>query len=233
MIGKKLANNKNVIDGILKSLTLLCDEKGIARITKEFENINDKRKIEKRINRAFFYCLKDIFQPQYNITPLPEFKIQSETDTPYHPSEEKEPDFSLELNDDLNESVFFHIECKRLGSPTSSSWIYNEEYVQNGIYRFTTKDYHYGIKSKNGAMVGYIEDMEFDDILNEVNQTIENQLKIEKLTKQTDWQEKSTTQLHHNFERPFQISPFTLHHFWIDLRGCYPRRLASCEIQSK
>ena len=35
------------------------------------------------------------------------------------------------------------------------------------------------------------------------------------------WQKHSTSQLDHDLERPFPISPFHLWHFWIDLRDCY------------
>jgi hypothetical protein len=167
--------------------------------------------------------LRDIFQKIYNINPIQEQTIQPKTDTPYSASEQKKPDFSLELNDDLNDGVFFHIECKRLGSATSGSWKYNEKYVENGIYRFTTDTFCYGIDSPSGAMVGYIEDMELEDILTQVNKTIDQKLKIDKLAKITDWQEKLTTHLNHSFERSFEKSPFILHHLWIDLRDCYPR----------
>lgn len=214
-----------MLEGICQSLTLLRSDQGIQWINAEFENGGDPRKVENRINRAFLSCLKQVFK-QYSITPLQELPIQPKTGIPYSPSEEKKPDFSLELNDDLHESVFFHIECKRLGSPTSKKWIYNKQYAENGIHRFTTDKFCYGTDLTSGAMVGYVEDMEFDEILSEVNTAITEKLKIEQIVKHSDtWQEKSTSLLSHSFDRPFEKSPFTLHHLWIDLKGCYPRQI--------
>jgi len=183
------------IEGVIESLALLRSNKGIHLISKEFQNQDDKRQIENRVNRAFLSCLKEVFR-KYNIQCLQELPIQPQTDKPYHSSEEKKPDISLVLNDDLNEDFIFNIECKRLGSPTSSSWQYNEKYVENGIYRFTTSEYCYGIDSNSGAMIGYIEDMKFETILTEVNQAIDNQLGINKLANQSiQWKEKSSTHL--------------------------------------
>ncbi len=216
-----------MVEGIEHSLALLRSETGINRINTEFANNKYNRNVENRINRAFLFCLRDIFQ-QYNIIPVQELPIQPKTDMPYSSSEEKKPDFSLELNDDLHEGVYFHIECKRLGSPTSSTWIYNEEYVKNGIRRFTTDEFCYGSDTAMGAMVGYIENMDFESILTEVNAGIAAHLKIDTLAKHSaDWQEKSTTRLSHAFDRPFEKSPFTLHHLWLDLRDCYPRKSAT------
>jgi hypothetical protein len=224
-----------LLDRIVQSLALLESEKGLKKISAEFQNNDDTRKVENRINRAFLSCLKDCF-PKKRYRIFQELSIQPQNDTPYNKSEDARPDLTIiQIIDDdnlLEGGADFHIECKRLGSPTSSD-NYNKLYVKKGIVRFTSQEFNYGINSPNGAMVGYIEDMEFDDIFTEVNETIDNHLKIESLSKVTDWQEKSTTQLNHTFERPFPKSSFKLHHFWIDLRGCYPRRLASCEIQSK
>jgi hypothetical protein len=221
-----LTKRRTLLERVAQSLTLLESEKGHELISSEFQNKDDTRKIENRINRAFLSCLKDCF-PEKRYRVLQELPRQPENDTQYDKSEDARPDLTIiQLTDDNSPDggIDFHIECKRLGSPTSSKWKYNEKYVKNGIFRFISDRFYYGVDRENGAMVGYIEDMEFDDIFKEVNQTIDTQLKIEKLAKATDWQEKSTTQLHHSFDRPFPKSPFKLHHFWIDLRGCYPRR---------
>lgn len=210
---------KSIIDGLNQSLTLLRNGIGIERITDEINESEYNREVEIRINRAFYYCLKDVFLPQYNIVPVQEAPIQPRLGMPFTTAERKKPDFSLILNDDLNEGIFFHVECKRLGLSRE----YNKKYVNEGIHRFTTEEYCYGIDYSYGAMVGYIEDMEFEDILTQVNQAIDQKLKIDKLAKITDWQEKSTTHLNHSFNRSFKESKFTLHHLWIDLRDCYPR----------
>ncbi|POZ53006.1 hypothetical protein [Methylovulum psychrotolerans] len=222
-----LSKRRNrMVEDVERSLALLRSETGINWINAEFANGKGNRKVENRLNRAFLFCLRNVFQ-QYTI--VQELPIQPKTDTPYSPSEEKKPDFSffsLELNDDLHEGVYFHIECKRLGSATSRSWNYNEAYVNNGIRRFTTDEFCYGIDRAMGAMVGYIEDMAFEDILMHVNTEIAAKLTVDPLTKHSpDWQEQATTRLGHTFDRPFEKSPFTLHHLWLDLRGCYPRKV--------
>jgi hypothetical protein len=220
-----ILSRKIIIGRINQSLALLCSETGIERITSEFKNPNDKRRIENRINRAFLFCLKDCF-PAKRYRIFQELSIQPKNDTSYENSEDARPDLTIiQLVDDISSDggLDFHIECKRLGSSTSPSWEYNKKYVENGIRRFISDSFHYGIDSPSGAMVGYIEDMEFDDILTQVNQAIDQQLKIDNLAKTMDWQEKSTTHLNHSFERSFEKSPFKLHHLWIDLRDCYPR----------
>jgi hypothetical protein len=214
-----------MVEDVERSLALLRSETGINRINAEFANGKYNRNVENRVNRAFLFYLREGCR-QYTI--VQELPIQPKTDTPYSPSEEKKPDFSffsLELNDDLHEGVYFHIECKRLGSATSRSWNYNEAYVNNGIRRFTTDEFCYGIDRAMGAMVGYIEDMDSEAILTEVNAAIAAHLKVDTLAKHSpDWQEQATTRLGHTFDRPFEKSPFTLHHLWLDLRGCYPRK---------
>lgn len=220
-----LLNKRNrIIEGIQSSLVLLRSPERIEEIRVSFDNIEDKRKVENRINRVLFLCLKTTFQ-KFNITPQYEQPIQPRLGTLYSPSEEKKPDITLALHDDLNDGIYFHIECKRLGSSTSHTWKYNEEYVKNGIHRFTSEAFCYGIDSNQGAMIGYIENMESESIFNEVNQAIDSQLKIARLTKRSEsWQTSYPTRLEHSFARPFEQSPFTLHHFWVDLRDCYPRQ---------
>jgi len=63
----------------------------------------------------------------------------------------------------------FHVECKRLGSPTSANWILNENYVKNGIKRFDCELHEYGKRAPSGMMVGYIISMSPEKILDEVN----------------------------------------------------------------
>ena len=128
-------------------------------------------------------------------------------------------------------NFYFHIECKRLGSPTSSSWKLNPNYVHYGIIRFIAESHRYGQHAQSGAMIGYLEDMTCDEIHQEVNaeieiakQTLLSPSKISPLLLSQDgWQDKATSCLSHNLERPFPKTPFTLWHFWLDLRNCYPR----------
>jgi hypothetical protein len=237
---------EKVIDVLVEALLLFYTEEGVNKLTEEFSIADDWREIEVKLNTALFFFLckanRNLQQKKKTgenrgLNSFPEYEPQNSPNPNDRTIESikrqgKKPDITwgyadFTPSDDINDSYKgnrkFAIECKRLGTPSSKSNILNKKYITEGIKRFVTDEHCYGENESSGAMVGYIEDMEFDTIFNEVNQNIETQLSIEKLAKLTDWQEKSTTQLHHSFERPFQISPFKLHHFWIDLRGCYPR----------
>lgn len=84
------------------------------------------------------------------------------------------PDFTCKLTNPFaryaNEyEVPLHIECKRLGAPTSSNWSLNKNYVINGIKRFDSRKHEYGKRAFSGMMVGYIINMSPEIILDEVN----------------------------------------------------------------
>jgi hypothetical protein len=87
----------------------------------------------------------------------------------------KRPDFTCKCfnrfastAEDLEISM--HVECKRLGNPTSATWILNEKYVKNGIKRFDSTTHEYGKRATSGLMIGYIIDMSPEAILSEVNE---------------------------------------------------------------
>jgi hypothetical protein len=105
--------------------------------------------------------------------------------------------------------------------PPRADWVLNENYVQNGILRFMTEEHGYAKGEKSGAMVGYIQNMEFKDILKEVNMAA-NVAVIPQLTlSKKIWLKQGTYNLEHMIPRPFSHSPFLLMHFWIDIRNCY------------
>ena len=61
----------------------------------------------------------------------------------------KRPDFTCKYLNPWSDSpekheISFHVECKRLGHPTSATWNLNENYVKNGIKRFDSKTHEYG-----------------------------------------------------------------------------------------
>ncbi|MBN1873388.1 MAG: hypothetical protein JXA33_04090 [Anaerolineae bacterium] len=112
----------------------------------------------------------------------------------------------------------FTLECKRLGMPSSRSWNLNENYVFNGICRFVTEPHEYGKGSDDCAMIGYIQSMEFTDILEEVNQTA-RQCRITEISPPPGgWIKDSISELEQTLERSFPVSPFLLRHFWVDIR---------------
>ncbi len=139
---------------------------------------------------------------------------------------EKRPDFACGYHDDslpddaFEESDYIYtIECKRLGLPSSSSWVLNRNYVEYGITRFEHPDWGYAEGSSSGIMVGFIQTMDPDAILAEVNGHI---LPFPPLsTSAGGWVPKALTVLNpHLFDRRIRLSPFTLNHFWINLRHC-------------
>ncbi|MBX3057692.1 MAG: hypothetical protein KF770_14595 [Anaerolineae bacterium] len=144
-------------------------------------------------------------------------------DTPAE-REEKRPDFYWQFIDSLADEAScerrFILECKRLGHPSSSAWNLNSNYVNHGILRFLSPPHEYGKGDDTGGMIGYIQSMGLNDVLGEVNQTAQNNsdpIPLLQLIK--NWEETGIAEFAHDLERPFPISPFRLHHFWVDLRG--------------
>jgi hypothetical protein len=234
-------HEERVIEAILLGLSFLRSDDGAKRLKDEL-NLPDKRKPEDKISTVLeWYFNKATRQLWYKkrngkrCGPLTFPKSQiPKASNPYDRSlasidrERKKPDFKWGFvdhtcEDELKGDRDFDIECKRLGKPTSSSWKLNKQYVQDGIRRFITNEQRYGEDESSGAMIGYIENMELDDILNDVNAAIN--ATSEPIppfsTPAEGWQEHATSRLDHELERPFPVSPFHLWHFWIDLRDCY------------
>ncbi len=86
----------------------------------------------------------------------------------------KRPDFTCKLVNPWaisseGHEISFHIECKRLGLPTSSSWVLNRNYVTKGMQRFDYGSHEYGKRASSGMMIGYLIDMEPEKVLKDVN----------------------------------------------------------------
>ncbi len=136
------------------------------------------------------------------------------------------PDFQWELKNEQARTReeyqrFYAMECKRLGAPSSPSWVLNKQYVTDGIKRFTRREYSYGSPRSNpsASMIGYIQNMKLENILLEVNYYCAiNRIAIIRLSEQ-GWQ-SDLTFLHHLVSRP-EIHPLVLHlqHLWLDLRS--------------
>ncbi|NCR25670.1 MAG: hypothetical protein GPJ20_06460 [Microcystis aeruginosa BS13-10] len=138
--------------------------------------------------------------------------------------EYKRPDFQWGICD-TNETnpermdKFYILEAKRLGSPSSSRWILNENYILKGINRFILVEWGYRKSVSSGAMIGYIQNMELNEILNEVNEHC-SQLTIIELTLSPEGWQNDVSRLDHQLERPdVPPSPFNLRHLWVDLRS--------------
>lgn len=140
--------------------------------------------------------------------------------------EAKKPDFQWELIDHYEvdprlASRHFAIECKRLGSPPSPTWILNSNYVGNGVVRFVYARFGYGKLTPSGLMIGYLQDLDHDAVLSEVNVAIVKE-GLPSIAREGDaWVVGSVTYLAHSFDREYEVSPFRLQHLWLDLRDRY------------
>src|SRR5690554_6303962 len=124
------------------------------------------------LNRELYKCMKRAaLEMQFDFLPTPEGKNPpSESDEERAEREDKIPDLYWQIPDHVNGVVrYFVVECKRLGPPSSPSWKLNENYVRNGVRRFITSPHEYGKDEDAAGMVGYLQGMEFDEVLKEVN----------------------------------------------------------------
>ncbi len=102
----------------------------------------------------------------------------------------KRPDFTCRClnpwaNSPEEHEISLHVECKRLGHPTSATWNLNENYVKNGIKRFDSKTHEYGKRAYSGMMIGYIISMTPKKIEAEVNDYQKKHLPDNKIFKFT------------------------------------------------
>lgn len=137
---------------------------------------------------------------------------------------EKRPDFQSSLRDysvdDWREcAIDYHIECKRLGSPTPSGWVLNRNYIENGENRFIDPLWRYSRGAQSAAMVGYVQTMDPDSILVEVNSHAAAR-KLPSITCSA-WIQRGITALDpSSLARDFPPNLVRLNHLWVDLRRC-------------
>lgn len=86
----------------------------------------------------------------------------------------KRPDFICKCTNRFAASaeeheIPLHVECKRLGDSSGSSWNLNENYVKNGIQRFDSIIHEYGKRAPSGLTIGYVVSMTPKSVLTEVN----------------------------------------------------------------
>lgn len=150
---------------------------------------------------------------------------QPESDDPTRAAREKKrPDFqwgfvNLQEPDDDRASMFYTIECKRLRSPERSDWVFNKNYVRHGVVRFVDEAHGYANNNSSAAMVGYIQGMNCQDILDEVNRNATGAGLSSLDLGPSGWQDKGVTRLDQRLHRPGSMaSPFDLRHLWVDLR---------------
>jgi len=135
----------------------------------------------------------------------------------------KRPDFTCKFYNPFarypyEHEIPFHVECKRLGSPTSKGWNLNNNYIINGIKRFDSRSHEYGKRAFSGMMIGYIINMYHGEILDEVNI---NQKKHCSGNPSIEF--KSVKSNVHQYRQQLtrkNLKPkiFELIHLWVDLR---------------
>jgi len=138
--------------------------------------------------------------------------------------ESKRPDFQWGLTDQseedpLRQDKYFVIECKRLGEPVRKFWVFNKNYVEEGILRFVCAKHGYGKSAPSGAMVGYIRSMLSADILSEVNGHATTAGLPLVILSTDGWVGKGVSRLEQKLDRSkVPPTPFSLRHLWVDLR---------------
>lgn len=211
--------NNNIIKVIIEALNILRSRDDL--IVNEVD-----------LTRKLFFCFK---RAAYKLhlnhhLPTPEGNNPPyEGDEQRATREDKRPDFYWQFCDDTSDDPRwcdrrFVLECKRLGSPRPSSpdWKLNKNYLYDGIGRFLTKEYGYAKGDESAAMIGFVESMEFDVILREVNANIATYAStVPPLSlSEEGWRYDDVSRLEHMLVRSFPISPFQLLHFWLDIRNC-------------
>lgn len=160
----------------------------------------------------------------WTLAPAAEANNQPSPDDPERtPRENKRPDFQWSFQDDQAEDLAratraYVVECKRLGQAIGT-WALNANYVAHGVNRFVDQSHLYGKDDIGGAMIGYVQSMDVEPIWSEVTQELA-QAGLTALPKPGLFSESSV--LHfasHDLTRLDAMSPFELHHFWVDLRS--------------
>jgi hypothetical protein len=141
------------------------------------------------------------------------------SDTGRAPREHKIPDFYWAYVDYLDPdpdavACQFVVECKRLTVATKN-WDYAAQYIHAGVLRFVTEEHGYGKGTPSGAMIGYLQNMDVDEALSQVNghATAEGLSALNIRDRSVD----AIIELDHQLDRPFPDTPFLLMHIWTSL----------------
>lgn len=138
----------------------------------------------------------------------------------------KRPDFNCQFCNHTAQSykdayADYHIECKRLGKPSSSGWNFSKNYVTEGIQRFISPTHRYGEGVFSGAMIGYVQNMNVKSILDDINNHIPNsppQIPPLRFLEDEFGREGIVKTSQHLIRIHVLPSPFALRHIWVDLR---------------
>ena len=217
---------KCVLETFILALKILYDRPSLPII----EDISGRDSLNRRLYMSLHKVVKDWEDDHDMEYPYPFNLKQNNSKQPDLDHEEMVNEFELKIPDfqwgftdrrridsSLNEYFKnYDIECKRLGAKSLS-----KEYVVNGIIRFTKKTHRYGQYTSSGMMIGYIQDMNIQTILDEVNSSV-NSVCLALLTLSDEECITAISRLEHKLDRPdIEPTPFELRHLWVDLRHHY------------
>ena len=199
----------------------------IKRALSMLREADDLVETEVELNRLLYFYLLTASRELYPddvVAPITECNNQPDVDDETRARrEQKRPDFQWIYldryeSDPQRSSKQFVVECKRLGEAPRSDWVLNVNYSEYGISRFRDPEWAYAKHAPSGAMLGYWQSMEGMEVLREVNEGCYRR-SIPNLVLVGSWFSKGISKFEHDLVRPFPISPFKLHHLWIDLRS--------------
>lgn len=199
----------------------------IAHALKKLRDVPALPESEVDLNRHFYFCLLEASRelyPEDEVAPVAECNNQPDPDDEARTKRElKRPDFQWVYLDRYEASARhsskqFVVECKRLGKAVRSDWVLNINYVQHGIMRFKLPEWAYAKRFPTGAMVGYWQNMEPHHVLTEVNEEVSRST-LPALVLDGLRNSRGVSRCVHVLDRTFEVSPFTLHHLWVDLRS--------------
>lgn len=136
----------------------------------------------------------------------------------YNPREEKKPDFTVSINDYMeNMQKFFHVECKRVERNSDLGRNFYNEYVKDGVLRFKTAKHSYSKSVPLGIMIGYLRKCNYDEACSEIGKILSKN-SLPKMDFLKDGNFVKVKQYSHDIDRPeVQPSPLRLRHFWAEL----------------
>lgn len=184
---------------------------------------------EDDLNREFYKCL---VSANYSLRKLDRGQdsppIYEACNQPHHSDQErsereyKRPDFQWAITDFHEEdpsksSKQFVLECKRIGKPVGS-WKLNKNYVNHGIIRFIKKEYGYAKGVTSSAMMGYMQTLDTEKNLEEVNSYVDD-INQQKLIKRNE--DGLISSFNHYLNIENSQAEFRLEHLWIDITNRY------------
>jgi hypothetical protein len=189
---------------------------------------------EEPINLELYWIARKIHHELLN-SPQSSIPFSIMTDTTNQPEPDdsarskrmkKRPDFSCVLNNsqeaDFRKSqAIYSLECKRLGNP-ERDWILNQNYAEYGMLRFTQEDWQYAKGCVSATMIGYLQNMAPNAVLNEVNNnaTLRGLPSLQRAS--ASWVAQGVTSLSQAaLNRTFVPTQFQLGHLWVDLQHCH------------